>query len=108
MSYPLLLFYIDFEIPEHYYAALSTDVLFTTAELPRCHVAFHDIDTVLLIKGDAGNFIKTHNIVLANQTSLASRIIDKHLGHSGLATRNEVGIGRYLLEEVALPCASRA
>jgi hypothetical protein len=31
---------------------LSSDVLFGAAELAKCHVAFHDVDAVLLIEGE--------------------------------------------------------
>jgi len=49
------------------------------------HVAFHDIDSVLLIEGDAGDLVKTDDIVLADETTLSRGVVHEHLGDRRLA-----------------------
>jgi len=59
-----------------------------------------------LIKGDSRDLIETDYIIKADQATLACRIIDKHLGNGRFAARDQMSIGGYLLEKVALSCAA--
>src|SRR6266446_6564356 len=94
MANLLLLFDIYVEIANHDDATLSADVFFAAAELARGHIAFHDVDAVLLVEGDAGDFVKTYDIILADQTALATGVIYEHLRHGRLAARDQVPAGR--------------
>ena len=76
-------------------AAVGADRLLPAAELARLHVALHDVDAVLLVEGDAGHFVKTHHVVLADQTTLARGIVHEHLGHGGLAARSKRQVARH-------------
>ena len=108
MADPLLLLDIDVEVADHDDAAFGADVLLAAAELTRGHVALHDVDAVLLVEGDAGDFIEADDVVLAYQTALAVRIVHEHLGDGRLAARDQVGIWRNLLEQMALAGSARA
>ena len=108
MAYALLLFHIDVEVADHHKAALGANVFLAAAKLARGHVALHDVHAVLLIEGDAGHFVEADDVVLANQSALAVGIVHEHFGHGRLAARNEVGVWRNLLEEVALASPARA
>jgi len=83
----LLLFHVNVEVPEHHDAPVGTNVLLTTAELARRHVALHDVDAVLLIEGDAGDLVEADDIVLADETALPGRVIHEHLGDCCFAAR---------------------
>ena len=104
----LLLLDIDVEVADHHDAALGADVLFGATELSRGHVAFHDVDAVLLVEGNAGDLVETHHVVLANQPTLSGGVVHEHLRHGGLAAGNQVSVWRDLLEEVALARSARA
>ena len=81
---------------------------FAAAELARRHVALHDVHAVLLVEGDAGDFVEADHVVLADQAALAGRIVHEHLGDGRLAAGDQVGIRRNLLEEMALAGSTRA
>ena len=78
------------------------------AELAGLHVALHDVHAVLLVEGDAGDFVEADDVVLADQAALAVGIVDEHARDRRLAAGDQVGVGRDLLEQVALAGASRA
>jgi len=105
---PLLLLDIHVEIADHDDASFGPDILLAAAKLAGRHVAFHDVDAVLLVEGDARHFIEADHVVLTYETALTVRIVDKHLGDGRLAARDEMGIGRNLLEQVALAGAPRS
>ena len=84
------------------------DAFLAPAELAGLHVALHDVDAVLLVEGDAGDLVEADHIVLADQSALAVGIVDEHAGDGRLAAGDQMGIGRDLLEEVALAGAARA
>ena len=94
----LLMFDVDIEVSDHYDAAVGANALFAPAELPRFHVALHDVDAVFLIEGDAGDLIEADNIVLANQPALPVAVVDEHARDRGLAAGNQVSVRRDLLE----------
>ena len=94
----LLLLDVDVQVPHHDDTALGADTLFATAKLARSHVAFHDVDAVLLIEGDPGNFIEADDIILADQAALPGRVVHEHLRNCRLTSRNQMGIRRYLLK----------
>src|SRR2546425_10103269 len=94
----LLVFYINFEVPHHNHTATSSNTLTAPAELTGLHIAFHDIDTILLIKGYPGYLIKAHNIILANQAPLSIAVVDKHTSNRCFASRYEMGIRGNLLK----------
>ena len=104
----LLLLYIDVEISDHDDAALGADALFAAAELARSHVALHDIDAVLLVEGNPGNLIEADDVILADQAALPARIVHEHLCDCRFAARNQMGIRRYLLEQVAFAGSARS
>src|SRR5258708_34039522 len=108
MTDPLLMLDIYFKIADHHDAAFGPNTVATTRELARLHVALHDVDTVLLIEGNAGHLIKANDVVLADKPALPIRHIDEHACNRGLAAGDEVGVRRYLLKKVALPCTPGA
>ena len=75
MAYALLMFHIDLEVAYHHHAAKSANTFFAAAELPGFHVALHDVHTVLLIEGDAGDFVEANHVVLADQAALAIALL---------------------------------
>ena len=104
---PLLMCHVDLEIAEHHDAALSSYALAAARKLARLHVPLHDVYTVLLIEGDARDFVEANDVVLANQTALAVRHIDEHASDRRLASGNEMGVGGDLLEQVTLTSTAR-
>ena len=72
MTDALLLFDVDIEVADHDNAAVASNILLSAAELARCHVALHDIHTVLLIEGDAGDLVE------AAASDPVMRVIDPH------------------------------
>ena len=46
----LLLLNIHVQVADHHDAAVGADVVLTAAKLARGHVAFHDVDAILLVK----------------------------------------------------------
>ena len=79
------MFHIDFEVAHHDHPTKAANALLASAEFPRLHVAFHDVHPVLLIEGDAGDFVEANHVVLADEAALAIGVVDEHLGHGGLA-----------------------
>src|SRR4051812_3521417 len=98
----LLLLDFNVQIANHDNTTLGTDVLFGAAELPRGHVSLHDVDAILLVEGNAGHLIEAHHVVLTDEATLATCIVNKHLGDCCLASRYQMGVGRNLLEQMAL------
>ena len=75
---------------------------------PGLHVALHDVHAVLLVEGNAGNFVEAHHVVLADQPALAVGVVHEHPGDGRLAAGDQMGVGGNLLEEMALAGAARA
>ena len=98
----LLLLHVNFIVAHQHDRPVGPDVLLASAELPGCHVPLHDVHTVLLVEGDAGDLVEADDVVLGDEPALASCIVDEHLRHARLATGNEVRVGGDLLEQVAL------
>lgn len=86
----LLMLNIHIKVTHHDDATVCPDAFFAPAELTGLHIPFHDVDTIFFIKRDTGNLIKTDDIVLTDQTSLACGIIHKHFG-DGWATHKKYG-----------------
>ena len=55
----------------------------------RCHIVFHDLDTILVLEFDAGYFIKGHTVPQADQSNLMAGHVVKEVGYRRLAARNE-------------------
>src|SRR5690606_20319684 len=83
---PLLMFDIHIEIPNQYDAPVRPYALLASTKLSRLHVTLHDVDTVFLVKGYAGNFVKAHHVILTDESSLTVPVVNKHLGHCCFAT----------------------
>ena len=90
--------YIDIEVTDKHHGAIGTDAFLTPAEFARLHVALHDVDAVLLVEGDAGDFVEADDVVLRDEAALSSGVVDEHPGNGGLAAGNQVRVGRDLLE----------
>ena len=99
---PLLVLHVHVEVAHHHDAAVGPDALLAPAELSRLHVPLHDVDAVLLVEGNAGHLVEADHVVEADQTALTGGVIHEHPGDGRLAAADEVGVGRNLLEEVAL------
>src|SRR5438874_8233332 len=97
---------IDVEVADEDQAASGPDAFTAAAELAGLHVTLHDVDAVLLVKGDTRDLIKAHDVILSHEAALAGGIVDEHAGDGGLAPRDEVRVGRDLLEEMGLPRAT--
>src|ERR1039458_4955805 len=108
MTNPLLVLNVHVEIAPHHKAATGADTLLPAAELTGFHVTLHDVHAILLVEGYAGDFIEADHVVLANQSALAVGIVDEHARDRRFASGDQVGIRRYLLEQVTLAGASRA
>ena len=98
---------IQIQVADHDDAALGADAVLAAGELAGLHVALEDVHTVLLVEGDAGDFIEAHQIVLTDQPALAGGVVDEHFGHRGLAAGDQVGVGGDLLKQMALAGAAR-
>ena len=81
----LLVLDIDLEIADQHNRAFGADALAAPRELAALHVALHDVDAILLIEGDAGDFVETDDIILADQAALPGRVVHEHLRDSRLA-----------------------
>ena len=103
----LLLLDVDVEVADHDDPALAADALLAAAEFAGGHVALHDVHAILLVEGDTGYFVEADHVVLADQTALAVGHVDEHLSHGRLAARDQVGVRRDLLIDVAFTCPSR-
>ena len=64
VSNPLLVFDIDFKVTHEHQATVCPYAFPAPAEFPGLHVALHDVDAILLIEGDAGDFVEADDIVL--------------------------------------------
>src|SRR6266487_128948 len=104
----LLVFYINFEVSNHHDAATRSNTLSSPAELTGFHIAFHNVDPILLIEGNSRYFIKAYDIILANQASLSITVVDKHTGNGCFSSRHKMGIRRNLLEKMRFTGTARS
>ena len=104
---PLLVGDIDIEVPDQRDRTVGPNGLTAPGELARLHVALHDVDAVLLVEGDAGDFIEADDVVLRDEAALSSGVVDEHPGNGGLAAGDQVRVGRDLLKQVGLAGAAR-
>src|SRR5438876_10512515 len=88
----LLVFNINFEVPHHNYTATRPNALSASTELTGLHIAFHDVDPILLVEGYSGYLIEAHHIVLADQAPLSIAVVDKHTGNRCFASRDKMGV----------------
>ena len=105
---PLLLVHVHIEVANHHDAAIGPDIFLAAAELSAGHVALHDVDAVLLVEGDARYLVEADDVVLADQALLARGVVHEHLRYRRLAARDQVGVGRDLLKQMALAGAAGA
>src|SRR6266851_755735 len=103
----LLMFYVNFKVSNHNDTAAGSDAFSPSAELTRLHVAFHDIDPILLVEGYAGYLVEANNIVLTHQTSLTGTVVDKHAGDGCFTSRDKMGIRRNLLKKMGFTRTTR-
>ena len=88
MPNPLLVFDIDVKVTHEHQATVRAYAFAAPAELSRLHVALHDVDAILLIEGDAGDFVEADDIVLGNQAALSRCVVHEHAGNCCLAPGN--------------------
>ena len=93
MTDPLLVLDIDIKIANEYNAAIRPNAFTPPAEFAGLHVTLHNVDAILLIKGDAGDLVKADDIILADEAAFACAIINKHTGYCGFTAGNEMSIG---------------
>ena len=105
---PLLVFDINVKITHEHQATVRAYTFAAPAKLARLHVPLHDVDAILLIEGDAGDFIKADDIVLGNQAALPRCVVHKHAGNRCFTPRDQVGSRGNLLKEVGLARTARA
>lgn len=98
MANSLLVLDVDVEIPEQDDAALGPYAIPAAGKFARLHEPLHDVDPVFLIEGDARHFVEADHVILANQPALAGRHVDEHSGDRRLSTRDQMRVGRNLLE----------
>ena len=79
-THALLVLDVYIEVADHHHAAIGADALLAAAELAGLHVALHDVHAVLLVEGDAGDFVKADHVILADQAALARGVVDEHAG----------------------------
>ena len=99
--------FVDTNVLLYATSTAADNALPAARELPRLHVSFHDVNAVLLIEGNPRDLIEADDVVLADKAALAVGHVDEHARDRGLAAGNEVGVGRDLLEEMALTGAAR-
>src|SRR5690242_4378842 len=92
VSNPLLMLDVNVKVTQHDDTALGPDIVFAAAKLTGCHVALHDVDAISLIEGDTAHLVKTNNVVLANETTLAGRVVYEHLCNRSLAAGNQMRV----------------
>jgi len=61
-----------------------------------------------LIERDAGDLVKTDDVVLTNKAALTVCVVDEHPGHSCFAAGDQVRVRRDLLEEMGFASTARA
>src|SRR6266446_3837874 len=88
----LLVFYVNFKVSNHNDTATGSDAFSPSAELTRLHVAFHDIDPILLVEGYAGYLVEADNIVPTYQASLTGTVVDEHASDGGFTSRDKMRV----------------
>src|SRR4051812_34654160 len=81
----LLVHHVYLEVPHQHDAAAGPDALAAAAELARLHVAFHDVDAVLLVERDSRDLVEADDVILGDEPALAGGIVDEHPRHRGFA-----------------------
>ena len=76
MSNPLLVLNIDVKVAHHHNPAVGANALLSPTELARLHIPLHAVHAVLMIEGDSGDLVKAHHVILANQSTLATGVVD--------------------------------
>ena len=104
----LLMLDVYIEVTHHHDATVGADGLLPPAELACLHVPLHNVHAVLLVERDPRHLIETDDVILTNQASFATGVVDEHLCHRRLPTGNEVRVRRDLLVQMALACPPRA
>src|ERR1700730_967480 len=107
MADALLVLHVDLEISDQDDRSIGPDALATARELAALHVALHDVDAVALIERDARDLIEAYHVVLADEARLAVRHVNETPRHGRLAAGNEMRVGGYLLEQMALAGPAR-
>ena len=87
MPNPLLVLHVHVEVANHDDTPIGANAFLAAAELTRLHVALHDVHTIFLVEGDAGDFIEADHVILADQSALTVSIIDKHARDRCFASR---------------------
>ena len=73
------MFHVHVEVADHHDAAIGADGLLPSAELAGLHIALHDVDALLFVKGDSGDLVEADRIVVADKPALPVGIVDEHL-----------------------------
>ena len=63
----------------------------------RRHVVLHDLNAVLILKGNAGNLIKCYTVPQADKSNGLSGHVVEQIGDGGLSARNKDAVGGDLL-----------
>src|SRR6185503_4190623 len=84
------------------------DHLYATREATVGHVVLHDLDRILILDLDAGDFVESYRVPESDQADLASCIVVEQRCLGRLATAYQGGVRRELAEEVGLSCTPRS
>ena len=88
----LLVLDLDIKVTHHDDTPLGPDAFLTAGEFSGLHVSLENVDAVLLVERDAGDFVEANDVVLAHQASLTRGVVDKHLRHRRLTARDQMRI----------------
>src|SRR4051794_6203557 len=102
----LLVLYVDVEVANHHDAAIRANAFLPAAELPRLHVALHDVHAIFLVEGDPGDLVEADDVVLADEPALTAGVVDEHACDRRLTARYQMRVRGNLLEEVTLAGAA--
>ena len=94
------------DIANEHHRGVGVDRITATGERSRSHVVLHDLDTILIFKGDARHFIEGHHIPQADQTDLTPGHVVEQVGDRGLTARHENAVRADFFVNVALARAS--
>ena len=95
------------DVADEYHRRISRYRILTASKRTRGHVVLHDLDAVILLERDAGNFVERDDIPVTNQTDRTAPHVVEQVGDRRLTAGDQNRARADLLIDVRLACALR-
>ena len=95
------------DVADEDHRSVSVDRLSPPGKRPRSHVILHDLDTVMILEGDARHLVERHGIPKPHQAHLLGSHVVEQIGDRGLTPGHQNAVRADLLVYVALAGSSR-